>query len=158
MARSTYQEDDRDVEKERAQSVQEEGEQANIVHVVHGATRDFPGDSHDEVHDGADGREVVKRDQRVHLVVGRAEKTLDHGQTQSLENDAADLVDDTDPDELDLADRSNDHTNDNDRYVQEDLEAGSRDAKGPSSEKNSDRGGGLQSSTVSLFALGKWKR
>lgn len=118
----TYQEDDGDVQEERAQTVQEEGEQANVVHIVHGAARHLPDKGNDTVHDGADGREVVEGDDGVHLEVGRAEQALDHGKTQSLEHNTAHLENDTDGDEVNLAHGSNDDTDNDGGDIEELLQ------------------------------------
>lgn len=138
-----YQEHDRDVQQEGAKTVQEEGEEANVVNLVHGDLGNLPDKSDSQVHDSADGGEVVDGYQRVHLVVGGAEQALDHGETQGLEDDTSNLVDDTNPDELDLSDRGNDDTNDNDGDVEEDLQVGLGNTKSPSGQQHGDGGGGL---------------
>ena len=139
----THQKHDRDVEHKGAGAVEEEGEQADVVDLGHRAPGDFPGERHHAVHEGAYGSEVVQRDKGVHLELGRAQEALHHGQAESLKGDACDLVDDTNPDKLDLAERGNDDTDDDDRDVQEDPEVWLGDTQSPAGEKNSDGSGGL---------------
>ena len=83
----TYQEDDGDVKHEGAETVEEEGEKANVVDLGHGASGNLPDQSDNTVHDSADGSKVVQRDQRVHLEVSRAQKSLDHGKSERLKDD-----------------------------------------------------------------------
>lgn len=139
----TYQEHNRHVEQESAGTVEEEGEQANVVNIVHGHPGDLPEEGHHAVDEGAYGGEVVKGDQGVHLELGRAQEALHHGESEGLKGDASDLVDDTDPDELDLAERGDDDTNNNNRDVEEDSEVRLGDTKGPAGEKNRDGRGSL---------------
>ena len=139
-----YQEDDRDVQQEGAQAVEEEGEQADAVDLGHGDLGDLPEEGNDKVHGGAHRGEVVQRDQGVHLKLGRAEEALDHGEAESLKDDAEKLVDEADPHELDLADRGDDHTDDDGRDVEEDLEVRLRHAEGPAGQEDGNGGGGLR--------------
>jgi hypothetical protein len=148
----TYQEDDRDVQEEGAQAVEEKGDKADVVDLLHGAAGHLPDDSDDEVHQGADGCEVVQRDERVHLVVGGAEEALDHGQAESLEDDTSNLVDDANPDELDLADGCDDDTDDDDRDVQENPQVGGGDTQRPASDEDRDGRGGLASWLATQFS------
>ena len=108
----TYQKHNRHVEQESAGAVEEEGEQANVVNIVHAHPGGLPDEGHRAVDEGAHGGEVVEGDQGVHLELGGAQEALHHGESEGLKGDASDLVDDTDPDELDLAERGNDDTND----------------------------------------------
>lgn len=140
----TYQKDDRDVQQKGAETVQEESEQTNVVHLVHGDLGNLPNESNSQVHDSADRSEVVDGNEGVHLVVGRTEQALDHGQTQGLEDNTTNLEDDTNPDELDLANGSNNDTNNDNGDVQEDLQVRRRDTKGPSREEDSDGGRSLE--------------
>lgn len=140
----TYQEDDRDVQEEGNETVQEQREQANVVDLVHGYLGDFPDQSNAEVHDRADRRKVVQRDQRVHLVLGRAKQTLHHGKADGLEDDSSDLEHESDHDELDLANRSDDHTNDNRGDVEEHLQVGLRHSHAPAAKKDGNGRGSLE--------------
>lgn len=131
-----YQKNDRNVQAEGDQAVQEEGEEADIVDLSHRDLGNLPDKSHTQVHGSADRGEVVQRDQRVHLVLGRAQQTLDHGKAEGLEDDACNLVEEANKDELDLAERGN-HDTDNDRRdVQEDLQAGLRHTQGPTGKED----------------------
>lgn len=69
----TYQEDNGYVEAECYHGVGEEGEQADVVDVLHVQMWDLHHGRHAKVHDGAYGGEVVKRHQGVHLVLGRTQ-------------------------------------------------------------------------------------
>jgi hypothetical protein len=143
MNTDTHKEDDRNIEHEGAHTIQEEGEEADMVDLGHGDLGDFPGQGHHEVHGGAHRSEVVNRDQGVHLELGRAQKALDHGKTESLAGDTDKLVNDTNPDKLDLADRGNDNTNDNGGNIEEDLQVRLRHTKNPAGNENSDGSGSL---------------
>lgn len=138
------QEDDGDVEHESAETVEEEGEETDVVDISHAALGDFPDESNDTVHDGADGGEVVQRDEGVHLQVGRAEQTLNHGKTEGLEHDTGELEQDTNDDKVNLANGGNDDTDDNGGDVEELLHVGGRDTQGPGSQQDSDGSGGLE--------------
>jgi hypothetical protein len=67
---ATYQQNNGDVEHESAETVEEKGEQANVVDVIHGDLGNLPDQGNNSVHDSADRSEVVDRDKRVHLEVG----------------------------------------------------------------------------------------
>jgi len=110
-----------------------------MVNLDHGELGKFPDECNEKVDDSADRGEVVDRHQGIHLELGRAKKSLDHGESESLKDDTPNLVDEADPYELDLAKRSNDDTNDNDRDVQKDLQVGLSNTQSPAREKNSYR-------------------
>lgn len=114
-----------------------------MVNLCHGALGNFPEERNHEVHDSADRGEVVEGNQGVHLKLSGAQETLDHGQPKGLEADTTDLVNDTNPDELDLTNRGDDDTNNYDGHIEEDLQVGLRHTKGPAGDQNSNRGGGL---------------
>lgn len=115
-----------------------------MVDLIERHLRNFPEERDHKVHDGAHGRKVVQRNQGVHLELGRAQEALHHGKTQRLEDDTANLVDETNQDELDLADRGDDNTNDDNRDVQEHLQVRLREAKRPASNQDGDGSGGLR--------------
>lgn len=139
-----YQQDDRNVEHEGAETVQEEGEQADVVDLVHGDLGDLPEERNHAVHDSAHGGKVVDRHEGVHLVLGRAQQGLDQVEADSLEDDTKDLEDETNPDELDLTEGGDYDTNDDGRDVEQHLHVGSSNAHGPTGQKHGDRGGGLE--------------
>jgi hypothetical protein len=141
---ATYQQNNGDVEHESAETVEEKGEQANVVDVIHGDLGNLPDQGNNSVHDSADRSEVVDRDKRVHLEVGGAKQTLDHGKTESLEDDTTNLVQDSDQDEVNLANGGNDDTDDDGRDVEELLQVGLGDTKKPAGDKHSDGRGGLE--------------
>jgi hypothetical protein len=87
-AKETYQEDDRHVQHEGAETVQEEVHTPDAVDIGHGDLGHLPEESDEEVHDGANRGEVVERNQRIHLELIRAQEALDHGKAESLEDDA----------------------------------------------------------------------
>jgi len=94
---------------------------------------------HNTVHDGASWSKVVERNQRVHLELCRAEQALYHGKTDSFEENAEKLEDDSNEDELELTSGRNDDTDDNERDVAESLEVRGRKTKDPAGEKDSNR-------------------
>lgn len=143
FAGQTYQKHNRHVEQESAGTVEEESEQANVVNIVHGHPGNLPEEGHQAIDKGAYGGEVVEGDQRVHLELGRAQEALHHGEAEGLKGDASDLVDDTDPDELDLAERGNDDTNHDDRDIEENSEVRLGDTEGPARQKDRDGRGSL---------------
>lgn len=140
----TYQQDDRDVEHESAATVQEEGEETNVVNVVHGNLGDLPDQGNHSVHDSADRGEVVDGNKGVHLEVCGAEQALDHGETESLKDDTTNLVQNSDEDKVNLANRSNDDTNNDGRNVEELPEVGLGDTEEPARDKHGNGGGGLE--------------
>ena len=144
------QEHNGDVEAESAKAVQEEVEEADAVDISHGKSRDLPEKSNDAVHEGADGSEVVERNQGIHLELGGAQETLDHGKTEGFEGNTSDLEDDTQPDELELAVRSDNDTDNDNGHVKENPQVDRRYTKGPAGEENSDGGSGLDSKGQSL--------
>lgn len=140
----TYQEHNGNVEHEGAKTVEEEGEETNVVDLLHGASGNLPDQGNNTVHDGADGSKVVQRDEGIHLVVGRAQKSLDHGQSESLKDDTTNLEQDTSQDEVNLAEGGNDDTDDNGRDIEELPQVGRGDTKSPTREEDSDGSGGLE--------------
>lgn len=141
---ATNQENDGDVEHEGAETVEEEGEEADMVNLSHGDLGELPDQSNHTVHDGTDGGEVVQRNQRVHLEVGRAQESLDHGKSESLEDDTSNLVHDTNNDEVDFAHRRNDDTDDNSGDVEELLQVWRRHTQSPAGNQDGDGSGGLE--------------
>lgn len=140
----TYQEDNRHVEHESAEAVKEESEETNMVNLCHGALGNLPGQGHSTVHDGANGGKVVEGNKRVHLEVGRAQQALNHGETQSLKDDASNLEEDTNCDEVNLSQGSNDDADNDGRDVEELLQVGSGYTKNPSRYEDSNRRSGLE--------------
>lgn len=115
-----------------------------MVDLGHGNLGHLPDQGNHTVHDSADGGKVVQRDQRVHLVLGRAQKSLDQVQANGLEDDSTNLVKKTDPDKLDFAKRGNDDTDNDGRNVHQKLHVGSSNAHRPRGEEHSDGGGSLE--------------
>lgn len=141
---ATDQQNNGDVEHESAETVEEEGEEADVVDVIHGDLRNLPDQGNNSVHDSADRSEVVDRDKRVHLEVSGAEQTLDHGKTESLEDDTSNLVQDSDQHEVNLANGGNDDTDNNGRDVEELLQVGLGDTEEPAGDEHSDGRGSLK--------------
>lgn len=141
---STYQEDDRNVQHEGAETVEEKGEETDVVNLSHGNLGDFPQERNNTIHDSANRSKVVQGDKRVHLEVSRAEKSLNHGKAESFKDDATNLIQDTDQNEVDLAEGSNDDTDDDGRNVEELLQIGLGHTKRPTSDQDSDRSSGLE--------------
>lgn len=142
---STYQEDHRDVKHKGNRGIGEEGEATDTVDVIHCQDRKLGEQANQAVHNRAGRRIVVKRDERIHLELGRTEQTLNHGQTDSLEDDTADLEEEADHDELDLANGGNDDTEDDEGHVAQGFHVRRVDAQGPCGDENSNRCGGLRS-------------
>lgn len=142
--KDTYQENDRDVETEGNHGVEQESEVTDAVEVSPGHGWDFSDQSDDSVHDGASGSKVVERDQGVHLELGRRKKALDHGQANGLENDTSTLEEETEHDELDLSERGDDDTNNDERDVSEGLQVGRRKTHNPRCDQDGDRGSCLE--------------
>lgn len=140
----TYQENDGDVEHESAKTVEEEGEEADVVHLNHGDLGNLPDQSNHTVHHGADGSEVVQRHQGVHLEVSRAQQSLDHGESESLKDDTGNLVGDTNNDEVDFAHRRNDDTDNDGRDIEELLQVWLRHAQDPAGDQDSNGRGSLE--------------
>jgi len=138
------QEDDGYVQQEGNHGVGKEDPDADTVDVVHGETGNLQEQSNASVHNGADGGEVIQRDHGVHLVLSGAEQALHHNQTGSLEDDTAELEQETDHDELDLTEGGNNDTDDDDRNVREGLVVDWGHAHTPGSQEDSDGGSSLQ--------------
>jgi hypothetical protein len=151
----TYQENNRDVETEGNHGVEQEGEVTDAVKVSPGHGWNLDNQGNDTVHDGTSGGEVVEGNQRVHLELGRREKALDHGQANGLEDDTGDLEEETDHDELDLAERGNDDTNNDERDVSESLHVGGRKTHDPGCDQDGNGSGGLWSSQCLLGLNGR---
>lgn len=107
---------------------------------------DLEEEGNDTVHNGAGGCKVVQRDEGIHLELGRAEQTLNHGQTNGLEAQTEDLVDEADHDEFDLTNGCNHDTDDDERDIAQGLHVWWADTKGPAGEENGNGGGGLEDS------------
>ena len=114
-----------------------------MVNLIHRNFRNLPAQGNKEIHDCADRGEIVDGDNRVHLVLGRAKQALDHGEADSLKDDAANLEEETNPHELDFTNRGNDDTDHNGGDIEEDLQAWLRDTQSPAREEDGDRGSGL---------------
>lgn len=106
--------------------------------------RDLAGQGDEDVHDGADGGVVVQADEGVHLKALAAEHDLYHDDADGLEGDAADLVEEADHGELDLAEGGEGDAGDDDEDVEQGGEAGVGDAPGPRGEEDGDGGGRLE--------------
>jgi hypothetical protein len=65
--RKAYQEHNRNVQSECNKSVQQENKVSNLLDVSPGHLGHLDDQADDSVHDSASRREVVKRDERVHL-------------------------------------------------------------------------------------------
>jgi len=120
------------------------------VNVVHGDDRQLGEQENAAVHERAGGCVVVQRNERVHLELGRAEQTLNHAQTDSLEDDAAGLEEESSHDELDLAEGSNDDTHDNEGDIAERLHVRWVDTHAPGREQDGNRSGGLRGVSACL--------
>lgn len=102
-------------------------------------TWDLDHQRHAKIHDGADGSKVVQRDQRIHLVLGRAQQSLHHDQSNGLENNAATLEDETDENELDFPKGSDYDTEHDKGDVEEDFHVRWRNTETPCDEEDNDR-------------------
>lgn len=108
----TYQEHNRDIKAKGNHSVSQQCEDTNAVDMVHCHMRHLEEEGCDTVHDRTDGREIVKRHERVHFELSGAQKSLNHDQTDSLEDDATNLEQKADKDELYLSEGSDNDTDD----------------------------------------------
>lgn len=126
--RESYQENNRDIEQEGAHAVNNKDEHANILELGHGHPGQLPVGRYGKVHNGTDGRKIVKRHEWVHLEFWCAKDALNHGEAQTLENDTADLEQDPDEDEFDLAKGRNDDTKNDNHDVEQNAEVGLGDA------------------------------
>ena len=140
----SYQEHNRDVKKESNNGIGQQCPHTNVVDVVHGEVRDLKEQGSDTVHDSTDRSEVVEGDKRVHLVLSRAKKALNHDQASGLKDDTTKLEEESGEDESDLTERGNDDTKHDNADVHQDLEVDRSHAHTPSSEKNSNGGSSLR--------------
>lgn len=139
----TYQEDNRDVQQEGYAGVRKQGEVADLGDVIHSQARSLGEQEDDAVHESAGRGVVVKRDQGIHLELARAEQTLDHDETDGLEDDATNLVEEAGHVELDLAERSDHDTENDEGNIVERLHVRWGNSEAPSGEKDGNRGCGL---------------
>ena len=139
----TYQEDDRNIEKEGDTGVGEESEATDAVDVAHCEDGQLSEDQNEGVHDGAGRSVVVERNKGVHLELLGAQNALNHDQTGGLEDDTSDLEEEANHDELELAERGNDDTEHDEGDVAENLEVHGRNAHAPSCEQDGDGSRGL---------------
>lgn len=151
MEKQSYQEHNRRVQHESNQGVGNESHDSKRVNVVHSHARNIGEEGDHTVSDSAGRGVVVERDKGVHLELGRAEETLDHDQAEGLENDTADLDEETEHVELDLAKGCDHDTKDNDGDIAQGLEVGRRNAEGPGGKKGDNGVGGLIDDGVVRF-------
>jgi hypothetical protein len=90
--RGTNQEHDSNVQSKSDRRIGNEVPHSNAVDVMHGHLWNFKEQGSDTVHNETCGSEVVKRHEGVHLELGGAEKSLNHDQTDRLEDSSKDLV------------------------------------------------------------------
>lgn len=144
MAGPSYQKHNGGIQQESHQGIGNESHDTKRVNVVHSHTGDIGEKGNNAVGDGASGGIVVQRDKRVHLELGGAEKTLDHDQTESLEDDTANLDEETKHVELDLTKGGDHDTNDNDGDIAEGLEVGGGNPESPGGKQSNNSVGGLE--------------
>lgn len=88
-----------------------------MVNFCHCNSRNLKHQGKAEVHDCTNGSEVVQRYQGIHFILRGVQQTLHHHKPDSLEKDATELEDKSNEDKLDLPDRCNDDTDDDERYI-----------------------------------------
>ena len=142
-AQENYQKHHRGIQQESDQSIGNESHDTKRINIGHSHTRNIGEKRDNTVGDGAGRGVIVQRDEGIHLELRRAEETLDHDQTQSLEYDTTHLNNEAKHVELDLTKGSNDHTNNNDGNISQGLEVGRRNSKGPSGKQGRNGIGGL---------------
>ena len=105
--------------------------------------RNLPEKGNNAVEEGTDWSIVIQRDQGVHLVLSSIQQGLHQVDSDSLEKDTSKLVQETNQDEIDLTERCNDDTQNDEGDVEQLHEVDTLDPKHPTSEENSNRGCGL---------------
>lgn len=88
----THQEHNGNVQSKSDRSIGNEVPHSNAPDVIHSHLGNFKEQGGDTVHDETCGSKVVERYKGVHLELGGAEKSLNHDQTDGLENGSKDLV------------------------------------------------------------------
>lgn len=88
----TYQEHNSNVQSKSDRRIGNKIPHSDAIDVVHGHLGNFKEKSSDTVHDETSGSKIVEGHEGVHLELGGAEKSLDHDQTDRLENGSKDLV------------------------------------------------------------------
>lgn len=149
MILGTYQENDRDVERKGDSGVQEKGDVSNARDIRHRHIWDLNDKRDHTVHYSASRSEVVEGNQGVHLELCRGKQALNHGQADSLKHDTANLEEESSENEFNLAEGSDDDTDNDDGHVAEGLQIGWCNAQGPACEKHSNWSGGLAHSLAS---------
>lgn len=143
MRGETNQKHNRSVQQESHQGVGNKSHNTKRIDVIHTHAGEIGEEGDNAVGDSAGGGVVVQRDEGVHLELGRAQQTLDHDQTQSLEDDTGDLNDEAEHVELDLTEGGDHDTDDNDAHVAQGLVVGRSNAKGPSGDQGRNSVGSL---------------
>src|SRR5436305_15228288 len=100
------------------------------------------------VHDGADRSKIVERHQWVHLVFCRTQQSLDHYQTNGLEHESTELVEEASEVELDFAKGRDDDTDHDDGYVKEHLQVELGETETAASQENSNGASSLDGRLV----------
>jgi len=132
------QEHNRHIQEECAACVGEEGPETNSVDLGHLYLGDFQEESNCEVHDAADWGKVVERDKGIHLELRSIKQPFNHADSDCLERNSSNLIQETGQDEVDFSERGQGDTDDNERDVSKLLEVDWMDLKDPASNKNSD--------------------
>jgi hypothetical protein len=94
--------------------------------------RNLPEKCNDEVHYSTSWGEVVEGYQRVHFEFSPVQKSLNQDNPDRFECDSAHLEQETGEDEINLAERGNDDTDDYERDVEEGFEVGFFKTQDPS--------------------------
>lgn len=147
----SYQEYDRNVQHECAHGIGQKGPESNIVEIAHGHGWNFPEKCDAEVHDGTNWSEIVEGYQWVHLELGRAEKSLDHDNSNSLEDDTSNLEQNTNDNKVNFSNGCDHNTDNNEGDVEEGFHVWFGNSKGPTGEQDCDRSGSLQ------LSVSTWK-
>ena len=127
------------VEHEGNKSIKDQHRWASAPDVIDLEAGDLAPQGHHEVGRGADGCEVVKADQGVHLESFGAQHDLNHDQPQGLKDSAADLVHKAHPRELNLAHTCHTHSHHNDHDIKQGCGGRIGEAPQPGEEENDDR-------------------
>lgn len=138
------QQNDGSIEKESNERVGNESTDSETVDVTHGDAGKIGEEGDKAVGDSAGGGVVVEGDQGVHLELGGAEQTLDHNETESLEDDTGDLDDETKSIKLDLTEGGDHDTEHDDHDVSKGLHVGGSDSESPGGQKSDNSVGSLE--------------
>lgn len=127
----THKEHADNVEDKSNRRVEEQHSVAGLGKIIPLESRRLRHGDNKNVHDGADGREVVQADERIHADAFSTEHDLNHDKSDCLEYGATELEDEANPGELNFASTGDGHTTHYEKDVSEGAQVWGSNSPGP---------------------------